>query len=336
MSRLHIRQAGRTIAVGADESVLDAALKARIRYPFGCRAGNCGACKSRLLDGRIEHLPHSRFALSPEEEARGLFLACRARTRGDGRIAWLDLDEKIVHPRRDLTCRVESIDRPTDDIVILALKIEAGGPFSFAAGQYAQLRFADLPPRDFSFAGRPDEDGLRFHIRLRPDGTASGYLRERIRVGERVQVAGPDGQAFLRGQHDGPIVAAAGGTGLGPMLSIVETALARGWPHPVTLAVGARSPEAHYLLEHLHRLEERHDNLRLLLAVDEAAAGPFQHGRLPDILRPSGTAFAGAAVYCAGPPAMVEQVAALARADGVGDEDIHADPFTAAVDDETA
>ena len=41
----------------ADEldSVLDAALIAGINLPHGCKSGNCGACKCRVLSGMVIH-----------------------------------------------------------------------------------------------------------------------------------------------------------------------------------------------------------------------------------------------------------------------------------------
>jgi len=64
--------------VPASRATLEAALDAGIDYPFGCQSGNCGACKSHLLKGEVTMEGYSEFALSDEEKARGLILACRA------------------------------------------------------------------------------------------------------------------------------------------------------------------------------------------------------------------------------------------------------------------
>ena len=77
------------LEVASDDTILDAALDAGIAYPHGCRAGRCGACKSRLLGGRVELLKHTPFALSEEEKDGGLILACRAQPRSDCTVAWL-------------------------------------------------------------------------------------------------------------------------------------------------------------------------------------------------------------------------------------------------------
>lgn len=91
---IDIRQAGRVIAVGDGQTILAAALDAGIAYPHGCRAGRCGACKSRLLAGEVDMLPHTRFALTDEERAQGLILACRAQPRTDAKVSWLGEEEE--------------------------------------------------------------------------------------------------------------------------------------------------------------------------------------------------------------------------------------------------
>lgn len=93
MTQVEIRQAGRSIAVAQGVTILDAALAEGIAYPHGCRSGRCGACKSRLVEGQVELLEHSRFALSHEEKAQGLILACRAVPTTDASVAWLGGDE---------------------------------------------------------------------------------------------------------------------------------------------------------------------------------------------------------------------------------------------------
>ena len=76
--KVRIAQADRTIEVPTGATILEAALDAGVGYPFGCQSGNCGACKSHLVKGEVTMEGYSEFALSDEEKARGLILACRA------------------------------------------------------------------------------------------------------------------------------------------------------------------------------------------------------------------------------------------------------------------
>src|SRR5512135_3040498 len=107
--KVRVSQADRTIEVPTGATILDAALDAGISYPFGCQSGNCGACKSLLVKGEVTMEGYSEFALSDEEKARRLLLACRAVPRAACEVAWLEEHHLIVHPRRRLDCRVISL-----------------------------------------------------------------------------------------------------------------------------------------------------------------------------------------------------------------------------------
>lgn len=231
------------------------------------------------------------------------------------------------HPLRRLACRLATLEQVTPDIRILQLKIIDGGPFAFSAGQYARLAFDALPARDYSLASRPGEPFLEFHIRDMGDG-ASRYVAQHLRPGEAVGVEGPFGDAYLRHDHPGPVLAIAGGSGLAPMKSIVETALAGGMRQPIHLYFGARDEADLYLERHFHDLAARHVNLRYVPVLSTPS-------------RPTGrrTGLVGAAVaadfrdlrgckaYLAGPPAMVESAMGVLYRRGVRAEDMHADPF---------
>ena len=76
-------QPGHTVACRADETVLSAVLRSGARVAFGCRGGGCGACKMRLVSGRVDHGRCSVAVLSEAEKAAGSFLSCQARPLGD-------------------------------------------------------------------------------------------------------------------------------------------------------------------------------------------------------------------------------------------------------------
>lgn len=44
----------------------------------GCHGGGCGVCRAQLVSGEIRTAPMSRVHVPKEDEARGVFLACRA------------------------------------------------------------------------------------------------------------------------------------------------------------------------------------------------------------------------------------------------------------------
>ena len=329
--QVRIRQGGREIAVEAGQTILDAALGAGVDYPFGCQSGNCGACKSRLLTGDVLLAPYSEFALTDDERAQGLILACRAEPQMDCQVAWLELEETVQHPLRQLDCRVVELEQATHDIRIVRLAVDAGGPFTFSAGQYAAVKFGQLPARDFSMANRPDEAVIEFHVRAMQGGSVSHYVSRELKVGDRVRVEGPMGLAWLREAHTGPILAAAGGSGLAPIKSIVERALAKGMAQPITLYFGVRDGRDLYLHDHFAALAAKHANFTFIPVLSEPS-GPtaLRTGNLSDVIAHDVANLDGWKCYLAGPPVMVETVSDVCRALGMRSEDLHADPFYSA------
>ena len=323
-----IRQHGGPIAVEPGATILEAALAEGVPYPHGCRSGNCGACKSALESGEVELAPYSEYALTEAERAQGLILACRATPWSDATVAWLETDEVVAHPVRHLTCRVIGLADLTHDIKRVHLEIVSGGPFAFSAGQYAALRVASLPARDFSMANRPDEPVLEFHVRHMTGGAASRYIVRNLALGETVRIEGPFGSAHLREQHTGPILAIAGGSGLAPIKSIVETALSGGARQPIHLYVGARDERDLYLVEHFNALAAAHPNLRVTPVLSEPENPTARRtGFVHDAVAADIVDLDGAKAYIAGPPVMVEAATAMLLSRGLRRQDIHADAF---------
>ena len=326
MPTLSIGSDRRAVAAQDGQTVLEAALAAGVPFPFSCRAGNCGACKCHLIDGEVLELPSSAFALTPEEHSAGMVLACRTQLWGDARVVLPD--EAPAHPHCRLEAQVSAVERVTADIAVVRLTIESGGPFAFEAGQFARLTFPNGIARDYSMANRPWEPQLEFHIRALPDGLASTYVYRRLAVGDRVRVAGPSGNAWWRGRHTGPLLGLAGGTGLAPLASIVATALGHGSTQPIHLYVGARSEADLYGLAPLEQLAARYANFTVQAVLsDPCAATARRRGMVTEALAADWPDLAGAKLYMAGPPAMVEAGLRLARARGLPASDIHADPF---------
>jgi CDP-4-dehydro-6-deoxyglucose reductase/ferredoxin-NAD(P)+ reductase (naphthalene dioxygenase ferredoxin-specific) len=318
------------------ETVLGALLAHGIGFAYSCQAGNCGTCKCELVSGDIQELEYSEHALSAQERARGIVLACRTLVWGDTTVRRLQAEDFVVHPSRVLRCRVAEVSRLTHDILRLRLEVVAGGPFTFSAGQYAQLEFpvAQGSPRDYSMASLPQEGTLEFHVRVMPGGSVSQRVAAGLKAGDAVRVSGPLGTAYLRQNHEGPMLCIAGGSGLAPIRSIVRAALEAGFGRPLHLYFGARAERDVYLEEELAQLASRHPNFHGHIVLSEAgsplAAGtrlPRRAGLVTDAVALDLADLSGFKVYVAGPPPMVDAASLLARSRGVAPSDIHADAF---------
>jgi ferredoxin-NAD(P)+ reductase (naphthalene dioxygenase ferredoxin-specific) len=315
------------VPVEAGDTILASLLRAGVPFPFSCQAGNCGTCKCELVSGDVLELEHSEHALAPEERAKGIVLACRTQVWDDAVVRRIDAEELVLHPSRVMRCRVVELEDLTHDIKGVRLAVEAGGPFLFSAGQYAQVEFAPGLSRHYSMANTPQDAELVFHIRHMPGGRTSAYAAMQLKAGDKVKVSGPLGVAYLRDSHAGPALLVAGGSGLAPIQSILRTMLERGHAAPVTLYFGVRSERDLYHEALLKDLAARHKNFsyQVVLSEQKGAAGR-SYGLVHQAIELPPDASAVMA-YLAGPPVMVEAATALLASRGLAPRQIHADAF---------
>ena len=318
------------------QTVLDALLAHGVGFAYSCQAGNCGTCRCELVSGDIMELEYSEHALSVDERRRGIVLACRSQVWGDVVVRRLTAEDFVVHPSRVLRCKVVDLTALTHDILRLRMDIVAGGPFAFSAGQFASLEFPVVPGavRDYSMANRPDEKRLEFHIRVMPaPNSVSGRLAAALKPGDMVRVSGPLGTSYLRARHAGAMLCIAGGSGLAPVKSIVETALEDGFDQPVHLYFGARAERDVYFEAELAELQRRFRRFKAHIVLSESAVQsvatllPRRYGLVTEAVAADFAAMKGFKTYFAGPPPMVDAATALVRERGVESRDVHADAF---------
>lgn len=319
---------GRTIAVPDGQTILSAALNEGIDYPHGCKSGRCGNCKSRLVGGEVEFLEYSRFALTPEERESGLVLACRTVPQGPASVAWLeDEDTATSNPLREVEAEVVNRELLTHDILRLRLKTSES-PLRFAPGQYATLELPGEPARDYSMASAPGAEELEFHVRRVPGGRTSAAIHDRLRVGDRVRVTGPRGSAHLRSGHAGPILAVAGGSGLAPILSILEDAIAQGMRQPIRVYVAGRDERDLYGLGRLAELAARHNDMAVAPVLSAPSTATARRtGFVHAAIRADIKDLDGWKCYTAGPPVMIDALTEVVLALGLQRHDLHADVF---------
>jgi ferredoxin-NADP reductase len=82
-----IASSGATLRVAADETLLSALRRAEVTAPYSCQQGFCGTCRTRVLDGDVEH--RDTLLTVPERDGR-LMLTCVSRAAPGARLL-LDL-----------------------------------------------------------------------------------------------------------------------------------------------------------------------------------------------------------------------------------------------------
>jgi len=336
--RVQVEPLGEGFECGSEETVLDAAFRSGYLLAHGCREGQCSACKSFLLEGEVDLKPHSSFALTEAEEERGYALLCRAVPVTDVVVELLHFDPenyRLEVPIQSGEAAVELVEALTHDMRQLRIRLDPGADFSFRPGQYVELWRPDgAASRSYSMSSRSGEPAIEFLIRRYPGGSFSGLLDGDLRPGDRLAYRGPYGNMFLR-PGDGPVLLVAGGSGLGPILSLLRDLAEVGSRRPVHLVFGVRRRLDLHSLDLLESLGSRLAEFQLLAALSEPLPddrGEGETGFAHEVLERAlgGRLVPGTQAYVAGPPPMVDAVLEALLRLGLDETSFHCDRFTLA------
>jgi len=325
--------------VSEGETVLDAAFRQGISVMHGCKEGQCSSCKSRLVEGDIELLKYSTFALPDYERDTDHILLCRTLAYSDIVVELLNYDEDLM--RRSIAVKafdatVVAVTDLTHDIRLLEIELDA--PLRFWAGQYVDLTIASAEiTRAYSMASNPIEGTrLQFIIKKYPDGAFSAQLDGGLRPGDRMVAKGPYGTCFRREARSGPLLLIGGGSGMSPLWSILHDHLQGGEQRPVRFFYGARTTRDLFYLDRFAEIAARTPDFRFIPALshaepDEGWTGEtgFIHDVVARSLRAEGLDGEMDAYSC-GPPPMIDAVLPVLQMAGVEPDRIYFDKFTPA------
>jgi propane monooxygenase reductase subunit len=326
------------IEVKEEETVLNAAFRQRVSLTHGCREGQCGACKSFLLDGDLEMAKYSTFALPEYESDEGYVLLCRSHVYSDAEIELINYDEDILRlgiPIETFRTTVAAIEPLTHDIRRLVLKMnEPGKTLRFNAGQYASIRIPDSEEyRAYSMANTPrTTDQLEFIIKIFPGGLFSSLLDGGFTIGEEVEIKGPYGVFMLREKEPTDIICIGGGSGMAPLWSLLNDMAERSINRKATYFYGARTRKDLFYLDHLRELEDRLPGFRFIPALSlatEEDAWDGETGLITEVLdRHLDESQVTTQAYLCGPPPMIDAAIPVLIRKGISEERIFYDKFT--------
>ncbi|MBQ0943669.1 CDP-6-deoxy-delta-3,4-glucoseen reductase [Ideonella sp. 4Y16] len=338
--RITLKPSERQFDVARDEPILNAAIRAGIGLPYGCKDGACGSCKSRLLEGRVIHGAHAEKALSAAEEQQGLVLTCCATPQTDCVVEARSVTGAGEHPVVKLPGRVLAMDRLAPDVMRLRVQLPANQAFSYHAGQYIEFILRDGSRRAYSMANAPHNLGsppsIELHLRHLPGGLFTDQVFSTMKEKDIVRMEGPFGSFFLREDSASPIILLASGTGLAPIKALIERLQQQGITRPATLYWGCRSRRDLYLHDWAEAQAAQMPSLRYVPVLSEARPEDDWRGRtglVHQAVMADHPDLSGHQVYACGLPAMVD----AAQRDftgrcGLPAEQFFADSFTSAAD----
>jgi ferredoxin-NADP reductase len=202
-----------------------------------------------------------------------------------------------------------------------------GDEVDFQPGQYFWVELLDPPYQDekgprrhISVVTSPTEQGvLGLCTRLRD--TAFKRSLAELEIGDEVEVEAPKGDFVLPEDTEQQYVFVAGGIGITVFRCMLRYIADKGLPYKVTLVYSNRDRESTAFLDELQELETTVPGLRLVLTMTDDPEWDGETRRIDEtMLRDHLGELEPFTYLVAGPPGMVEGVAATLQAAGVAEE----------------
>jgi ferredoxin-NADP reductase/MOSC domain-containing protein YiiM/ferredoxin len=236
---------------------------------------------------------------------------------------------------------VTGIEPESDSVISIRLEDPDGAPLPAAQpGQYLTLRIRPDDDsasvlRNYSLSGPPDAGYYRITVKREQDGTASGYLHTRLRVGDQLEIAAPRG-TFILDHTQAPVLLISAGIGATPVLAMLQALANEHSEREIWWLHGARSSRDHSFATEAHALLASLPNVRAhvyysrpgpndLEGRDFDSAGRLSAPLLAELDPPR-----GAEAYLCGPAPFMEEISASLAAMGLEASRIHTEPFGAA------
>jgi len=335
--RVRLEPSGTSFEAAPDEALLNAALRQGVPLRYGCRHGNCSSCKYLVTEGEVDFGNASPYSLSEREREDGWALLCCARALSDLVIqVQEDSSDRLrpVIPPAEFAATVSANDQLTRSLHRLRLRLDR--PFAFYPGQFLEVEVPGHSGewRSYSMASSPSRgDEVDLVILRIPGGMFSGCLGD-LEPGRPLHVRGPYGASYVRDGEE-PILLVAGGSGIAPMMSILEFAAEQSDPRPITFFYGARTAADLPLQDEIAALQRRCVNLRYRPALSEPTAdcrweGPV--GMIAQVIQRDLSDASPFDAYICGPPPMCDTVSVILAAKGLAEEHAFLDRFFSAVE----
>lgn len=305
------------------EKILQAGLRAGIGLPFECGSGTCGTCKAELGNGDLNEGWYQAPGRTYIKEDKSEFLMCQASPRSDctigvrAKVVLLPDEVPVPTPISGLITKFETL---THDVC--RFEVAVGSSISFNAGQFMLVGTEAVEgQRAYSMSNyKAGTDTLEFVVKQVPDGGFTDWLFAGDRTGTDLKLFGPLGIATYTPALPANLVCIAGGSGLAPMLSILDHALEAGHfgTYQGDLFFGVRTEDDIYLLDRLKKfIRDSPDALRITVVLSDAVPSTvladtyselrFDEGFVHEAtMRQMDGRWENTMAYLAGPPLMVD------------------------------
>lgn len=320
--------------VQGGSSLLSTLIEEKVFIPSACGGkGTCGYCKVQVHEGGGPVLATELPFLSEDELKRDVRLSCQCKVKQNIKI---EIPEELFNVK-EYSAEVESVIDLTSVIKLLRFKLPQGEEVKFKPGQYVQLKAPIYEGSDeevyraYSIASSPShKDYIELVIGYVPQGIATTYVHRHLKVGDVVQINGPYGDFYYQDDNDREMIMVAVGTGVAPILSILDYMKEHDVKRKAVFYFGARTPDDLLMVDHFKELEETLFDFKFiptLSRLTEEHNWTGEKGRVNNAIEKFVLDGENKEAYLCGNEAMIDSVVAALKAKGLPNELIYYDKF---------
>ena len=155
-----------------NSTIFEAAKKCNIVLEHSCLSSRCRSCVVKVLSGKTIN-KEEELVLTQEDKNNNFVLSCNAKPLSDIELDIEDLGEITLFEKKIIPSKINIIEKLTDDILKIVLRIPPNSNFNFNSGQYVNITKGNLT-RSYSIANSSNHNNqLEFFIKKYTNGLMS-------------------------------------------------------------------------------------------------------------------------------------------------------------------
>jgi CDP-4-dehydro-6-deoxyglucose reductase len=247
-AQVKVIPSGHEFFVEGADSLLGAALRAGLTANYGCSSGNCGACKARVVSGKVWKIRDHDYILSQRERDMGYMLMCCNTALTDLVIEAAEAHSADEIPLQKIATKAKRLEYLSEDLLILHLQTPRSQTLRFMAGQAVTLKMGEELMADYFMANCPcDGRNLQFHLRKTANNPFVTTVSDKLKTSQTIELEGPKGHFVLSSESSQPILFIAYNEGFAPIKSLIEHAISIDTVESIHLYWIVSANQNHYL-----------------------------------------------------------------------------------------